>query len=341
MTPMLLAAFVAASATVGAAVSGSGTAAASGASATTIQAPQAYSRDWKRIRSENFVAAGNADYVAMRSVLMELEGFRRALLRSLPSLRVASAVPTTVVVFKDEGSFARFKPRDEEGRRRERVAGYFVRSAEANYLVVPMHRNAARTFHYLFHEYTHFIVRQNMGDVPEWLNEGMAEFYSTFRAMPRERRAVVGEPPQNRLPRLSKGWHLPLRDLLTMGPAERAQAGNERQQQFYAQSWAFVHFLTLGDSGRHRRGVVTYLEAVEKGASVDAAVESAFGMSIQELEAAVASYARRMTFPQVTIDDPDGAVQMRTTLEAMLKRDVAALQRDLLDALTSSTAPHR
>lgn len=310
------------------------------AAAPLAQQPETYSKDWKRLRSEHFVAAGNADYVSMRSVLLELEGFRRALLRSLPALRVVSSVPTTLVIFKDDVSFAKFKPRGDDGRRRERVAGYFLSGPDANYLVVPMHANAARTFHYLFHEYTHFIVRQNMGDVPEWLNEGLAEFYSTFRAMPRAGRAVAGEPPQNRIPVLARARQLPLRELLTMTRADRARADAERQELFYAQAWALVHFLNLGDGGRHRQGVAAYLFAVDGGASVEEAVEFAFGMPIAALEAAVARYARRRTFPQVTIADPP-AVVTRTTLEAMLDREVTALQRDLLTALERSTAPHR
>ena len=156
MTALLLAAFVAAAPlTTGAPGAGRGPSHAP----PQDPAAQAYSKDWKRLRSEHFLAAGNADYVSMRRVLIELEGFRRALLRSLPSLRVAAAAPTTVVIFKDEASFARFRPRDDAGRQRDRVAAYLLSGRDANYLVVPMHREPARTFHYVFHEYTHFIVR--------------------------------------------------------------------------------------------------------------------------------------------------------------------------------------
>lgn len=319
-------------------------AAAAAAAPPAVSPPQAsepYSRDWKRLRSAHFVAAGNADYASMRSVVAELEGFRRALLRSLPSLRVASAAPTTVVLFKDDASFARFRPLDENGRRRDRVAAYLLSGPAASYLVVPMHREAARTFHYAFHEYTHLIVRENLGGVPEWLNEGLAEFYSTFRVAPRERRAVLGEPPRNRLPALTSGGRLPLRDLLTMDRAARASAGAARQQAFYAQSWALVHFLTLGDGGRHRAGIAAYLAAVAKGAPVEAAVPAAFGLPLHELERAIASYSQRTSFPSLQLDEPEGAVAIRTTLEAMLERDVAALQRELQALLARVTAPHR
>lgn len=331
MTTLLPAAFVAAAAVASA---------ASGFSRTQAQTTDSYSKDWKRLRSEHFVAAGNAGYIAMRSVLMELEGFRRALLRSFPSLRVASRVPTTVIVFRDDESFSRFKPRDGAGRRRDRVAGYFLSGPGANYLVVPMHRNAARTFHYLFHEYTHFIVRHNLGDVPEWLNEGLAELYSTFRAMPRQGRSILGEPPQNRLP-LLYGRQLLLRDLLTMNSEDRSRATAQTQQRFYAQAWALVHFLHLGDGGRHRAGIAAYLAALEKNPSVESAVVSAFGMPLEALESAVVRYGQRTSFPQQVIEDPQDGVRVRTSLEAMLEREVAELQQELITMLERASAPHQ
>jgi hypothetical protein len=302
------------------------------------QHDRAANKDWKRLRSEHFVAVGNAAYVPMRSVLIELEGFRRALLRTSPGLRADSPVPTTVVVFKDEASFSKFKPRDPEGRRRESVAAYFIGGRDANYLVVAAHRDPSRTFHYLFHEYTHFIVRQNVRDVPEWLNEGLAEFYSTFRATPRDGRAVLGDPPLNRLPMLNRAGRLPLRDVLTMGREERAKASAERQQMFYSQSWALVHFLNLGDAGRHRPGIAAYLAALDRGVPVDAAVASAFGMTLDALQNAAARYAQRSTFPSQVIEESRDSAPIRTSLEALTPDEAASFQAALL-ALVHGDGP--
>jgi hypothetical protein len=296
---------------------------------------------WKRLRSEHFVAVGDADYEPMRNILVELEGFRQALLRSSPGLRIDSSTPTTVVIFKDEASFSRFRPRDEDGRRRETVAAYLLSGPDANYLVVPSHRNASRTFHYLFHEYTHLIVRQTQANAPEWLNEGLAEFYSTFRASPRDGRSVLGEPPQNRLPLLNSAQRMPLRELLTMGPGERARADTRRQQMFYAQSWALVHYLTLGDGGRHRPGIAAYLAALEQGQSLETAIESAFGMSLAVLEEAAARYAQRSAFPRQEMQEPREGVRMRTSLEALTPDEAAAFQAALLAILHPSSSRHQ
>lgn len=47
---------------------------------------------WKRLRSQNFVAVGDANAGELRRALSELEGFRKALLEIFPSLRVTSPV---------------------------------------------------------------------------------------------------------------------------------------------------------------------------------------------------------------------------------------------------------
>jgi hypothetical protein len=305
-----------------------------------FRSQEVYSRDWKRLRSDNFVAVGNADFNAMRGVLLELEGFRAALLRSLPSLRVTAAVPTTIVVFKDDAAFSRFKPRDSAGRRRDSVAGYLLSGPAGSYLTVAMHRERGRTFQYLFHEYTHFIVRQNMGDVPMWLNEGLAEFHSTFRATPVEGRSVLGDPPSSRLTRIQRGPLLPLRDILTAADGVALEGDAERASAFYAQSWALVHFLMLGESGTHRAQIAAYLSAMAAGQPVPAAVSAAFGMSIDALEAAVVRHARQASVPRVTLEEPRTGVRIRTTLEAMPEREVTALHQSLLTLLDRAT-PHR
>ena len=315
----------------------------SGFSRTNVfaQSPSEYSRDWKRLRSENFTAAGNADYAAMRSVLAELEGFRRALLRTVPALRAATPRDTTVVIFKDDRSFAPFKPRDATGRRRDAVMGYLLNGPAATYLAVAMHGDRARTFQYLFHEYTHHVVHQNMGAVPEWLNEGLAEFYSTFRASPRDGRSVLGEAPASRLVTLRGTRLLPLREVLAAGRGATLDGDVDRASALYAQSWALVHYLTMGDGGRHRREIATYLSALQVGSSVDAAVASAFGMPLEALEREVLRHVRQQPIPSLTIEEPREGVRLRTSLEAMLERDVATLHEDMRTLLARAQGPHR
>jgi hypothetical protein len=295
--------------------------------------PPAYSRDWTRAHSPHFTAAGNASFQDLRAVLLELEGFRAALLRTLPGLRVTPDRPVTVVVFRDERAFAPFRPKTAAGERREGVVGYFLSTREASYMVVAMHRDMRRTFQHLFHEYTHYVVLHNLGRVPWWLNEGLAEYYSTLRADLPARRSILGEPSPVRLATLQGGRLLPLRDVLAYDASGGVAHPPERASALYAQAWALVHYLQHAEAGRHAARVGAYLEAVAAGATVDDAVASAFGMPIEELDARVLAYVRRGSYPHRVILEPADAEPVRVKREAMREADVEAL----LDALRGNT----
>lgn len=304
------------------------------AAVLTAQAPP-HSRDWTRVHSPNFTAAGTAAFQDIRLVLLELEGFRAALLRSFPGLRLTPGRPTTVVVFRDERSFAPFKPAAATGERRDNVVGYFLSTAEANYMAVAMHRDMRRTFQHLFHEYTHYVVSQNMGRVPGWLNEGLAEYFSTLQADLRAGRSIIGQPSPVRLAALEAGRLLPLRDVLAYDTSGSRAHPPERASAFYAQSWALVHYLQHAEAGRHAAGVGPYVDAVRAGATVDDAVRSAFGMEVPELEQRLLGYIRRGSYTHRVLVEPAGAEPVRTAREAMRESDVEALLDALRAALKS------
>jgi hypothetical protein len=294
-----------------------------------------YSRDWRRLRSNNFTALGNTGFRQMRDVLLELEGFRRALLRTFAPVDPAPSVPTVVVVFKDDRSFAPFKPRDASGDRRDAIAGFFLSGPTTNYMAVAMQRDVTRTFQYLFHEYTHYVVRSNMAAPPNWLNEGLAEFFSTFQAHPREGYAVIGRPPYSRLGRLRAGRLMPLRDLFAV--RQTLDIDGDRAAAFYAQSWALVHYVVLGDNGRLRAKLPALVEALAREATADRAVQTAFGLSLDDLERRLWGYGRRDGFEELRIDDPAGGLPVRTIQEVMLETEVEAMHRELLDMVNHSS----
>jgi hypothetical protein len=294
-----------------------------------------HSREWTRAHSPNFTAAGSATFQEMRAVLLELEGFRAALLRSFPGLQLTPAAPTTVVVFRDERSFAPFKPTTAGGERRDSIAGYFLTTPEARYMVVAMHRDMRQTFQHLFHEYTHYVVRQNLGPIPHWLNEGLAEYYSTLQADPRAGRSVLGQPSPIRLAALSGGQLMPLADVLTYDASATLAQPPERAAAFYAQSWALVHYLQHAEAGRHAAGVGAYLQAIQAGRPVADAVQSAFGMPLRELESRFLGYIRRGSYSHRVLKEPAGGEPVRIAREAMRASDVETL----LEALRAALRP--
>jgi hypothetical protein len=99
----------------------------------------------------------------------------RGLSRLFVRANFKSPVPTTVIVFKSESSYRPFKPM-------QNVAGYFQSGPDVNYITLSTESASSEqsSFTIIFHEYTHLLIDATSGNVPTWVNEGLAEYYSTF-----------------------------------------------------------------------------------------------------------------------------------------------------------------
>ena len=65
---------------------------------------------WTSIRSRNYTLIGNASEEDIRTMAVQLERFRDVFTRQFKDAALNSPVPTTVIVFKNDGSFGPYKP---------------------------------------------------------------------------------------------------------------------------------------------------------------------------------------------------------------------------------------
>src|ERR1043165_3720645 len=84
---------------------------------------------WVSLRTKNFFMLGNASEKDIRKVGLKLEQFREVFTQLFPTAKFNTPVPTTVVVFKSNSSFAPFKPRPN-------VEGYFQSGSDVNYIAM-------------------------------------------------------------------------------------------------------------------------------------------------------------------------------------------------------------
>lgn len=285
------------------------------------------SRDWKRFTAAGLDVVGNAREGDLKGAARHIASFRATLEILIPGLQLSAPQPTTLIVFRDHPSFTEFAPRDARGRRQLNVAGYFSDAADRNYLVLPVFVDRRLTYETAFHEYTHYVISRNFRGVPLWLNEGLAEFYSTFD-LDDEGRAIVGRVPSSRVWTLSTERLRPLRALL-LGESGSRGFGSTDVDLFYAQSWLFVHFMTLSEGGKRQGQIVKYLELLTETKSAEAAAREAFGTTLEALDREMARYIedfrlRGLRVTGIKWDAPD--VQMTPLSEA----DVAETKARLL-----------
>lgn len=285
----------------------------------------AYASDekWISVRSQNFLLVGNAREKEIGRVAAHLEQFREVFAQLLPEGHRGSSVPLVIIVFKDDKSYGPFKPLSQEEPSAD-VAGYFQSGQHVDYITLSADEQHARGTHSLaFHEYVHLLVKNNFGRAPLWFNEGLAEYYGTFRISNNGKTVTVGEPVKQHLRTLSEHELLPLETLFTVNNESAHYNKPDKRVVYYAQSWALVHYLLSGRGGERRPQVSRYLELLRNGSQVDDAFRQAFQTDFGTIEKEFQQYVRSGLY-----------ASQATTLGQRLRFDVKVESAALSEART-------
>jgi Flp pilus assembly protein TadD len=283
---------------------------------------------WAWLTVDEFTILGNASDRELHDVANRVIRLRNAL-GLVTNLRVRTPLPTRIYVFKDERSFIPYRDA-AMGRVTEHTGGVFLPRTEGNYVLLYIGRqnDADRIVQ---HELTHHFLRNTVSrGVPLWFSEGLAEFYSTFAIEGDSIKVGLPEPTHTEL--LKDGRFIPMAELLAMD--ERSPAYNEgsRRGMFYAQSWALVHELVLGNAER-RKQVGTFLGLLADGAPADMAFNEAFNVTAEQMERELRSYVRAYSLKYARFQASDlglGKSMDAPAPEAMPRDELLAALGDLL-----------
>jgi tetratricopeptide (TPR) repeat protein len=258
--------------------------------------PQSAAAKWTTLQSPNFLFVGDAPEGQIRRVAQQLEQFRDVVGQIVPSTRTSS-VPTTVVVFANERSLRPYTPQFQ-GRSVD-VAGYFAGNGDVAYIALNAEQEEI-AFTTIFHEYAHFITASSGARLPPWASEGLAQVWETFRERDGGRAAVIGLAAAHQVELLRGSTLIPLRDLRAVTHESPLYNEGTRRSVFYAQSWALMHYMMLGNPARTSQ-LRVFLNAVRTGAAPEQAFAAAFGDD-RVLEQELFQYVRNFTFPAVKYD---------------------------------------
>src|SRR5688572_11412263 len=253
--------------------------------------PLVFAKDnWISVRSKNFLLIGNANEKQIKQVAGRLEQFREVFSHLFPKAVLSTSVPTTVVVFKNDSSYAPFKPNSN-------TAGYFQPGDDVNYITLTTEtRGQQDPFDVIFHEYTHLMVNSTLGNVPTWFNEGLAEYYSTF-SISDDQNVVLGSPIASHVYLLREKKMLPLRTLFQVDHQSPYYNERDKQSVFYAQSWALMHYLILGKSAQRVTRIGKFLDSLSANIPMEQAFQQAFELSFEQMERELQEYIRNDRYP--------------------------------------------
>jgi tetratricopeptide (TPR) repeat protein len=285
--------------------------------------PRPAAAEWRRIDTPNFIVVGDASARDLGRIAAQFESFRETLGRVLSERVTASPVPTVVVVFPNAKAFQPFQ-RVYEGKPVD-VAGAFHGDRDFNYITI-LNDGRPGGMRIVFHEYAHLVVGNISMNLPTWLNEGLAEYYSTFEIERDGREATIGRPIEGHLRVLARLPALPVEQLIRVDRSSSLYNEGDRRSVFYAQSWALAHMLLLGEPSRSVE-LAEYLRHVNAGVPELDAWQRAFGGIRVERELQL--YLRRETFRMTRYKFAEKLTTLDATSVLMAAPDVQALLASL------------
>jgi len=253
---------------------------------------RAAERPWTIVRSPALTIIGQQPAKTLRSVAEQLDEFRTVVGGLIANAQRPLPLPTVVYVFGTHKELEPFLP--VKNGKADSIAGYFHSDTDLNAIALQLETfdDSSRI---IFHEYTHLLVHNATRRVPLWLDEGLAEYYSTYALEKDGARANIGRPvPWHVL--ILREAYMPIATLLAVDhTSPMYNEGGGRRTIFYAESWALTHYLmTAVPDGA--QGINRYVTGIAKGGKPDEVFAQAFGKTPAALDKDLRTYINGFSF---------------------------------------------
>ena len=283
--------------------------------AVACSSAAAAEQGWTEAASAHFEVYAQAGPQVARSTLQGFEQLR-AFFATQMNLQPGARPPVRVIVFRSLQEYNAYRPRPT-------ADAFYVGTESRDTIVMggPVWIGVAA------HEYAHVLLHAHGPGIPSWLNEGIAELFSSVRMSPLGS-AIGGDLPA-RSQALKRDW-MPFSELLAVTPDSPLRNDRRRDSLFYAESWALAHMLML--SPQYRSAFTACLTALENGESAAVAFERAYGKSVAAVEHDARDWAQGRRFTPVAMEGVGPQKVAVTTKELAPVSSRLVLARVLFDA---------
>jgi tetratricopeptide (TPR) repeat protein len=246
-------------------------------------------RAWRMATTPDYRLFSQADE---RATAAWMRGFDQFILSTSDVLKMElrALPPLTVVIFDSDEDYAPYKLLRPNGETAN-VAGQFSRYPAWSVIGMAHGADDARVRMTIHHEATHWLMSVDQTRQPAWFTEGIAELFSTFER--RGDKVNWAKPIGPHLQLLNQSGEIPLKQFLAEPSALFDR--DDRTGRFYAQAWAFTHFMLLSQDARYRPLMIKFLEAY-KTQSGEAAVDAVFGPVMKDIEREFRLYTNRRSY---------------------------------------------
>lgn len=278
---------------------------------------QAKDEKWVEARSPNFIVVTNAGSSQAKNTAIQFEQIRALFRQSFDFAKDQPTPVITVLAAKDENTLKALLPEYWATKGHTHPAGIFLDSTYQLQVAVQLSGEGDNPLQPIYHEYYHSLTIPYFSGLPVWISEGLADFYGNSKVV--DKTASLGMPDAGLIEVLREQPMIPLQTLFRVDQASSYYNENTKATIFYAESWALIHFLMMGDHDTHRPQLVAYLDALSHGASQDEAAAKAFG-DLGKLQKALQAYVSNFTFYEMRTAAPakiaDSDLKLRALTEA-------------------------
>jgi tetratricopeptide (TPR) repeat protein len=256
--------------------------------------PAKAAESWRMVTTPHFRVISQASDRDTAKWIHEYQQFISATSNAL-GITPKALPPLTVILFARDKSFTPYKLMRPDGKA-AKIAGQFVTMGGVSTIGMALDSEQTETRRTIFHEATHWLASGNQEREPTWYTEGIAEILSTFEQSGNQ--VSLAKPIDIHLIQLRDFGVLPLKDFLTRVDALQDQ--DKHDDRYYAQSWAFVHFLTLSGD-KTRLELLERFRTLYKTKSGDDTVREVFGDNLATVEREFNHYVRQATYSYATL----------------------------------------
>jgi tetratricopeptide (TPR) repeat protein len=285
---------------------------------------------WKLTRTDHFELYSEAGDDVTRPLLVWFEQLR-AFFEEQPLVKVGALPPVRLIVFASENAY-------EPYRLRATSDAYYTGGTAGHYIA--MYAGKAE-FRIAAHEFAHFALNASGLRLPPWLNEGLAELFSTLRVS-ENACELGGDLPVHSSILRRRTW-MPLAELLAMPAESPVRQDRQGAALFYAETWALAEMLAL--SPEYGGRLPQLFVAAADGRTGAEALQAVYGKSPDAIEGDLRAWvqhgaAKPIRLPGVAaqpsavqVSDVDGFAAQSILADLLVMSGeldrAAALYRDL------------
>ena len=278
---------------------------------------------WVEVSSPHFRILTDAGRSEGMTLAVQFEKMRETF-SALLGAHPADVAPMLVVAVRNGKEFREIEPAAYLGKGKLDLAGYFVWRGPRTYILLRLDSEGPHPYATVYHEYTHYLLRDDYSWMPLWLNEGLAEFYQNTDIHAGE--VDLGQPDMNDLMYLRTNRMIPVATLVQITASSPYYHEEQTGTIFYAESWALVHYLIVTDRQNGTQRLGTYERDLRARQDSLTAARNAFG-SLSQMDRNLKDYLNHLEYAYFRLK-----LQTKVEAKSFTTRDVPETEANAIRA---------